>query len=865
MVKIRIILSFILFFSLSVRSQLPPEFRRAVDSIQKIIKSSKNDTMVIFQECGKQAYLIWYEPSQTCETFAKLLGKAKTLNHPASVTRCYNVYAHALEQIAVREKDPVKKEKILARADSILSEEQAFIIRSFKGSNLCAYYYEPTNLYRILGHTSISKKEYYYNKEIEGDLLMLNKYGLRKYPNQFLHTIFGLAVGLQNQLRSDAAAKYYLMLSEYSDSLKRYDRASEFYNNLGFTYYADGNLGMAQRYYFLSLKCTEKLPPDSFTVTDVHKDRIGNKGVTMSNIANVFNLQKNYQQSVDYYKKSIPYFIDAKANDIYISIVFRIGTIYAVMGQIDSAEAYLKKSQKLTSLLNGKEQLTMHEIRLSNLKGSILAQKKQYRDAIAVAQDAVRLSEQTGNTQVMNQTYELIGTYYVLNGEPKRAIEYYNKQLTLKDRGGWYEKTLSKIHINKAKAFLKMNRADSAIANLLIAKELAEKVNVKLEMNSVYENLADAYIQANDMANAVSYLKKHIQYKDSLTGDQVIQQITSTALKYEEDLKLMAEKNIREKERMESEKKSEEEAQQRRVLMIIIFSVSLLVVVAGISLLKIRKANTLLKSQKTEIEEQRNLVMHQKNIVVEKNKEITDSILYAKRIQTALIHTQPHLTGSFKDHFIFFKPKDIVSGDFYWSAIQNEHVYIAACDCTGHGVPGAFMSLLNISFLNEAINQKKLIEPNKVFDFVRTNLVSSLSSDESKDGMDACLLHLNKKTQTLTYSAANNKPVIVRNNEVIELGCDKMPVGKSHTENEFTLYTVNYQTDDVLYLFTDGYKDQFGGKENKKLNSKMFKKLLLESSGMEFAMQKENIKQFFNEWKGEAEQTDDVCVIGLKL
>ncbi|MBK7816687.1 MAG: SpoIIE family protein phosphatase [Sphingobacteriaceae bacterium] len=223
------------------------------------------------------------------------------------------------------------------------------------------------------------------------------------------------------------------------------------------------------------------------------------------------------------------------------------------------------------------------------------------------------------------------------------------------------------------------------------------------------------------------------------------------------------------------------------------------------------------------------------------------------------------MEGNFKDHFVFFKPKDIVSGDFYWSALQNEHLYVAACDCTGHGVPGAFMSLLNISFLNEAVIQRKLVDPNKVFDFVKNNLVTNLASDESKDGMDACLLHIDKKTKTITYSAANNKPVIIRDNELIELPCDKMPVGKSYVETAFTLYNIDYKKNDIIYLFTDGYKDQFGGKENKKLNSKMFKKLLLEFSKFDFITQKEKIKDFFSEWQGKIEQTDDVCVIGLKL
>ncbi|MBK7311997.1 MAG: SpoIIE family protein phosphatase [Sphingobacteriaceae bacterium] len=864
MLKFRYTLLFFLTVTFCLQAQLSPYNQRSVDSVQKIISKTKNDTAIIYFELVKDQYVHAEDPARSLKTVGPLFEKAKRINHSNSIIRMYIMWERAWLRYAQIESNISKKEKLIVRIDSLLEKHMSFVTSNYTGESLIINADYPTNFYRWLGETSVEKKDFYYNKLTSRFDLLVTKYDLKKFPDRYMYLAFGMAVGLQNALRTPLAAKYYLQLAHYADSLKSFDRATEYYNNLGFTYFADGNLGAAQRYYFLSLKSTEKLPPDSFTITERHKERIGNKGVTMANIANVFFLQKNYQQAVDYYKRSTKYFIDAGANDIYISVTLRIGSIYATMNELDSAEAYLKKVQKLSSLLKEKNQLMLHEIRINSLKGYILSQKKRYRDAIFVAQNVVRLSEQINDDNAKIQAYESIAGYYMLNNEFQKSITFYNKQLAY-GHIGWKEKTLSKVYINKGKAFIKLNKPDSAIANLLRAKELSEKVNIKLEMNATYQYLAEAYILANKMGEAVIYLKKHIQYKDSLMGDQVTQQVTSMGLKYESDIKLVEEKSIREKQQLENQKKDEQQAQQKNILIIIILSVSLLVVVAGFSLFKIKNANALLRSQKTEIEEQRNIVVHQKHIVEEKNKEITDSIQYAKRIQTALIHTQPHLEGNFKDHFVFFKPKDIVSGDFYWSALQNEHLYVAACDCTGHGVPGAFMSLLNISFLNEAVIQRKLVDPNKVFDFVKNNLVTNLASDESKDGMDACLLHIDKKTKTITYSAANNKPVIIRDNELIELPCDKMPVGKSYVETAFTLYNIDYKKNDIIYLFTDGYKDQFGGKENKKLNSKMFKKLLLEFSKFDFITQKEKIKDFFSEWQGKIEQTDDVCVIGLKL
>ncbi len=866
MYKFRLIFFLFLASTFALNAQMTKRDIELVDSFQKIILKQKNDTAVIFYEALKDNSIYWNDPARSVKTLRSLLELAKRTKHPNSFLKIYSLYERALWRLAEKENDLVKKERYLRRADSLMKIHLDHCLTNFTGERLIINAADPIGRWRKLSEISVKHKEEYFQKETDGYSLLLNKYELRKYPNHFIGIMFGMAVAYQNQLKTAGAVKYYLMLAQYTDSTKRFDQATEFYNNLGFSYFADGNYAMAQKYYFYALKSFEHLPPDSFKIGNKYKERLDNRGAILTNIANIFSLQKNYEQSVDYFKQALSCFVLSENNDFYILFSYRLGIAYANSNKIDSAENYLRKFRKLTYMIKDTNQLKKHEIRINLFSAIIESKKKNYGGAVNYALNAIKIAGRLNDANSLLDLYGAVGGYLMLNDQPQKALEYYNKQLTfLNTAGGWKEKTFSKIYADRGKAFTKLNMPDSAIASLLIAKSLAEKVNIKQEMNFVYQALAEAYIAAKLPNEAIDYLKKHIQYKDSLVGDQVTQQITSIGLKYESDMKLLNEKTIREKQQLENQKKDEQQAQQRNILIIIIVSVSLLVVVAAYSLLKIKKANALLETQKKEIEEQRNIVVHQKHIVEEKNKEITDSIQYAKRIQTALIHTQPHLTGNFKDHFIFFKPKDIVSGDFYWSALQNEHLYVAACDCTGHGVPGAFMSLLNISFLNEAIIQKKLIDPNKVFDFVKNNLVTNLAFDDSKDGMDACLLHVNKTTRTITYSAANNKPVIIRGNELIELPCDKMPVGKSYAENDFTLYNVDYKENDILYMFTDGYKDQFGGKENKKLNSKMFKKLLLEFSRFDFATQKEKIKSFFAEWQGNIEQTDDVCVIGLKL
>lgn len=275
-----------------------------------------------------------------------------------------------------------------------------------------------------------------------------------------------------------------------------------------------------------------------------------------------------------------------------------------------------------------------------------------------------------------------------------------------------------------------------------------------------------------------------------------------------------------------------------------------------------RKANKLLSEQKSEIEKQ-------KHLVDEKQKEILDSINYAKRIQTALMANSNMMKANLNDHFVLFKPKDIVAGDFYWAArLPDSFVYITA-DSTGHGVPGAFMSLLNISKLNDAINQK-ITRPDLVLNEVKAGIIKALnpegSLEESKDGMDAILCKLDIKNMKLQFAAANNSFCIIRNKTIINCKADKMPVGKSHDDTSvFTFNEVSLEKGDMIYTFTDGYGDQFGGPDGKKFMHKQLRNIFVEIAELPVDEQREIINQRFENWKGGLEQVDDVLVIGVRV
>lgn len=264
-------------------------------------------------------------------------------------------------------------------------------------------------------------------------------------------------------------------------------------------------------------------------------------------------------------------------------------------------------------------------------------------------------------------------------------------------------------------------------------------------------------------------------------------------------------------------------------------------------------------------------VVEQRHIIEEKHKEMTDSINYAEHIQRSFLPSNNTLTSVFKDHFVFFQPKNIVSGDFYWaSKLSNDNFLFLTADSTGHGVPGALLSILNISCIEKAIEIAKLTEPSDILNHTRDSIIQTLRKDGSaeggKDGMDCSLISFDFQKNQLTYSAANNPVWIVRKNEIIEFKPDNMPVGK-HTNDAvlFTQHTIDLFEGDIIYTITDGFADQFGGTNQKKFMKKKLKELLVIISSNTMQEQKEELKTIFNNWKADLEQVDDVTIIGIKI
>lgn len=283
--------------------------------------------------------------------------------------------------------------------------------------------------------------------------------------------------------------------------------------------------------------------------------------------------------------------------------------------------------------------------------------------------------------------------------------------------------------------------------------------------------------------------------------------------------------------------------------------------------IKLEEKNRLISMQKDEIEQQRDLAAAQRDQIAYQKKHITDSIMYAKRIQTALIPSL-ELFSDKLEHFVLYKPLAIVSGDFYWvSTVENKQIIICA-DCTGHGVPGAFMSMLGVTMLNEIVNNKHIIMPDQIIENLRQGVIKSFNQvvdeDSIKDGMDIAVCTVDFENKTLWFSGANNPLYLIRNHELVHYRGDKMPVAIHYRMQPFTLHKINITKGDKFYIFSDGFVDQFGGTRQKKFMSNQFKETLVALDDVPMLKQVEKLNEIFEEWRGDSPQIDDVTLIGIR-
>ncbi len=540
------------------------------------------------------------------------------------------------------------------------------------------------------------------------------------------------------------------------------------------------------------------------------------------NIGILYDDQKQFSRALEYLNQAKLLFIQLKDTAQIANAITRAANVYKDTRSQDTAKIMYLEALKLFEAIHHKRGIAVIYNNLAGLNNIISS-----HEALKYYDKALKARIELGDKVSVCMIYNNIGSVYMNDKKYVKAIEYLNKGL--------------------------------AVAN---------EIDSKQNLLNIYHALAGSYRRSNRLEEAYSMLFKYASLKDSLFNKESIEKIEEIQTKYETEKKeqeIALLNNTNALKELEINKNKIEISKQNQEKVIIALALLFFI---GISIVVFRsyritkKSKEIITLQKKEIE-------LQKNEVDEKQKEIVDSINYAKRIQYALLASEEMLSTNLREIFVLFKPKDIVSGDFYWATNHKGKFYLAVCDSTGHGVPGAFMSLLNIGFLSEAIKEKEITEPNKIFNYVRQRLIESIGKEEQQDGMDGILICFDKQLSTISYAAANNAPILITKNnltsEFIELPKDKMPVGKGEKTNEFNLHTISVQKDDMLYLYTDGYADQFGGEKGKKFKYKQLNELLISCSSLNIQEQSAVLNQKFVNWKGNLEQVDDVCIIGIKI
>ncbi|MES2286730.1 MAG: tetratricopeptide repeat protein [Bacteroidota bacterium] len=675
------------------------------------------------------------------------------------------------------------------------------------------------------------------------------------------------------QADNSHALLYYRKALMINEELKNKKEIAICLRSIGGVYISQAEFPLALNYLLKALKINEEIK---------NKEEIVN---CYSSLGNVYLYQGNYPKALDYYFKTLKIAEENGNKKKIASILGNIGIIYSQQGSYPQARENFLRALKIDEELKDKIGIARHLVNI----GLTYSEQGNDPEALDFFFRGLKLNEELEDKNNVAAILINIGIVFNNKKEYSKASDYYFRALKMMEELG-DKNRIAVCLANISELYTLTGKFKEAEQYLKRAIAIEDSIGGMNYLMQFEELLSDLYDTTGRHKEALIHYKKSIALKDSIFSQENKKELVRKEMNFEFDKKEAITKAENEKQNAIAEEKN-------RMQKIVIWSVTggflLVLVFAGLifrSLRITRKQKNIIELQKNEVSRQKDIADElrvtsekQKHIVEEKQKEIVDSITYARRIQRALLTSDEYIkTNLPAEHFILFKPKDIVSGDFYWAylkqgtadgghgtAAPSSLFYIATADCTGHGVPGAFMSMLNISYFNENVIERGIRMPNDVLDAQRKEIIQALnpigSTEESKDGMDCILCVYDFDKMLLHFAAANNPLWLVRNGELTEYKADKMPVGKFNEDvRPFTLQTIELQKEDTIYTTTDGFADQFGT-NGKKLMKKKFKEELLKIHHRSMAEQKQHLDQFFETWKGNTEQVDDVCIIGVRI
>jgi len=773
------------------------------------------------------------------------------------------------------------------------------------------------------GYFIIDSVDYDILSDVDKSLLdtVLTKYHWASHDTVRLKLLSKLANGLNDGL---LWPRYNQLLFDETNELQqnKFDGLSwsriigyrsEAINNFGFIQYNIGNTEEALAHFEKSNRMQKNI---GYLKGYAH---------SLNNLGTVYRNLNLLDSALSKYEESFRIDMQLKDTNAAGQSINNIGELYQAKGELAIALSYYEQGRTLSELADDKERMAQSY----GYIGELYATQKKYEKAKVFYLLGLQTNEEIGSSEGIANSYNNLGSIclkkydldqglayfikaiegykslnfkrglsgaysnlssiYLLKGNSIKALLYSRKSLKIKfkmkDREGE-----SSNYSDLAEVHLKLGHKDSSLFYSHKARKLAYEVNQFQIIREAEEALYHAS-KALGMDNvALHAYERYIAYSDSIDNEKNQNALIEMQFKYEygkrayEDSILINNERIIEKQVVaEANLKAEQRKSDNYLLLGIVAVIAALAIGIFIAFVNKRKSTL-------EISKKHDELGIQKDLVDSKNIQIIDSINYAERIQNALLKNEDIVKYGLAEHFIYFKPKDIVSGDFYWTHERDEFLYVCVADCTGHGVPGAFMSMLGIAFLQEALTAEELLSPHDILNKVRERIISELSQtgnlNEPMDGMDASIIRLNKATQEVEWSGANNSLFVVSSNDyskgfnedefrisynekdrinLIEVLSQRQPVGFHKNSVPFYSRKLSISKGDQLYLFTDGFSDQFGGEKRKKYKLSQLKKLILDNHALPLDQQQLLLENEHESWKGDLDQLDDICIIGLKL
>ncbi|HEY1039338.1 MAG TPA: SpoIIE family protein phosphatase [Bacteroidia bacterium] len=633
--------------------------------------------------------------------------------------------------------------------------------------------------------------------------------------------------------------------SEYANKAKALAMTAKYKDGEGFAIYNLGNVAFYQDEYEDGLKYLD----EAFKIFTETKNNKG-KGYVENTRGEIRMYEGQYSDALTSLFSGLKYFEEAKDNDGIARVDINIGLIHYYQKNYPEALKYFKEVVETAGYIRvGDASLYI---------GKVYVEQDNYAEAKKYLETANKIGTQNMDNYIISDCMYLLGRTDVFYGDKKEAEKKFQKALNIKyeleDFAG-----IAACSNQLGLLYLGNNNIKDAISFFRKAFVVSQEKGIKEETKQACLGLSNAFNYEKMYDSAYFYLKQNNKITEELMGEEASKKLA------EIEASLAAQKK-------EAEVESERKVQAFTKKVIIFSSIGLLLVMIIITYILYNR-NKLKQKANQELAAINKEIEHQRDIIEEKHKEITDSINYAERIQRSMLASKKildqRLLGE-ENYFILFKPKDVVSGDFYWASdLANGNFVMVTADSTGHGVPGAIMSMLNMNSLKEAVKED-LTQPADILNYTRRVIISTLANDGSaeggKDGMDCNCLVYDIKNKKLSFSAANNPVWIVRGTEVLEYKSDKMPVGKHDRQDvPFTQHDVELQSGDMVYALTDGFPDQFGGEKGKKFMSKNLRELLIANAHLSLKNQKALLDKTFAEWVGNLEQVDDVTVVGVRI